>query len=297
MHETAKQVLNLMFRPGETICVSPNKYGYHSIPLDNALNGPITLVPTVDSTIKRGIIFEDSFEQIDPSQVILCALNPIKGYREDLNCTAFRNFLVEMDTGSIEDQLTYVKRLGMPYSAAIFSGNKSIHFLISLDIDLPRESVYRTFAEWILNIVTLADPNTKNPSRSIRVPGAFREPGKQQLLLEYQGVVPMETLALWLNNHPDAKPKERTKNAVPNKVLLDRIKPWVCDLLVNRGIHPPNRNKQWFTVGVEFALSGYSEDDTLEVLRNYYQPDRDFKEREWETTIHSAFKWAYERRQ
>jgi hypothetical protein len=180
MHETAKQVFNLMFRPGETVCVSPNKFGYHSIPLENAINGPVVLVPTADSVAKRGLVFEDAIERIESDKVILCALNPIKGYRDDLSCTAFRNFLVEMDTGSIDDQLAYIKKLGMPYSAAIFSGNKSVHFLLSLDKDLPSENVYRALAEWILNIVTLADQNTKNPSRSIRVPGAYREPNKQQ---------------------------------------------------------------------------------------------------------------------
>lgn len=296
MHETAKQLLNLMFRAGETICVSPNKYGYHSIPLENAINGPVVLVPTEDSVAKRGIVFEDAIERIESNQVILCALNPIHGYREDLNCTAFRNFLVEMDYGAIDDQLAYVKKLGMPYSAAIFSGNKSIHFLISLDVDLPSESVFRTLSEWILGIVTLADQQTKNPSRSIRVPGAFREPGKQQKLLEYRGVVKISELTEWLRKHPGAKPQEKHKHVVSEKVILDRIRPYICDMLT-RGIQPPNRNKQWYTVAMEFALSGYDEDDTLDVLRAYFQPDRDFKEKEWETTIHSAFKRAYERKE
>lgn len=296
MHETGKQVLTLMFRPGEAICVSPNQFGYHSIPLDNALNGPVVLVPTEDSVAKRNMNFEDAIETVDSDVPILCALNPIKGYRNDLNCTAYRNFLVEMDYGAINDQLAYVKQLKMPYSAAIFSGNKSIHFLISLDMDLPSESVYRTFSEWILNIATLADQNTKNPSRSIRIPGAFREPEKQQKLLEYRGVVTMAELGDWLRQHPNAKPKEKQQVGIVDKTILERVRPKISDLLVNRGIHPPNRNKQWFMVGVEFALAGVSEDDTIEGLRGFFQPDRDFKEKEWETTIHSAYKWARERK-
>ena len=295
MHESAKQVLNLMFRPGETVCVSPNKFGYHSIPLENALNGPVVLVPTVDSIAKRQLTLETAIERIEPSKVILIALNPIKGYRDDLSCTAYRNFLIEMDYGPIADQLAYVKQLGMPYSAAIFSGNKSIHFLVSLDKDLPSEKVYRTFSEWILNVVTLADQNTKNPSRSIRVPGAFREPGKQQTLMEYRGAVKIEELSSWLRKHPEGKPQEREVHKVSIIPDFSRVKPWVCKKLVD-GIYPPNRNKQWFTIAVEFALSGYSEDDTLDLLRVYYEPDRDFKEKEWETTIHSAFKYTYERK-
>lgn len=286
MHDSAKQILNLMFKAGETVCVSHNKYGYHSIPLENALNGPVTLVsPNIDR----------EFEHPSTSDLTMVALNPIKGFREDINCTAYRSFLVEMDYGPLPEQIAYVKKLGMPYSAAIFSGNKSIHFLITLDTDLPSEKVYRVFSEWILGVMTLADPNTKNPSRSIRVPGSYREPGKKQILVEYRGVVPIKTLVEWLSLHPDAKPKEKRAHKISETPNLERIKPWICKALVD-GIIPPNRNKQWFTVGVEFALAGYSEDDTMDILNNYYSPDNDFKEKEWETTIKSAFEWAYKRK-
>lgn len=293
MHETGKQLFTLMFRPGETICVSPNQFGYHSIPLNNAINGPVVLVPTADSVEKRKMNFEDAIERVDSTVPILCALNPIKGYREDSNCTAFRNFLVEMDYGSNQEQLAYVQRMGMPYSAAIFSGNKSIHFLLSLDTDLPSESVYRLLSEWILTIMTLADQQTKNPSRSIRIPGAFREPGKQQILLDYKGPVKLSDLSDWLKKYPDQKPKEKQRVIVSDKQLLDLVRPWIAELLCIKGIHPPGRNKQWFVVGVEFALAGADEDDTIETLRQFFQPDRDFKEREWETTLRSAFKKAY----
>lgn len=295
IHETGKQLLSLMFRPGETICVSPNKYGYHSIPLENAINGPVVLLPTPDSVAKRKLTWEQATEQKDPSEIILCALNPIKGYRDDLSCTAFRNFLIEMDYGPIPDQLTYVKQLGMPYSAAIFSGNKSIHFLVSLDKDLPSEALYRVFSEWILNVATLADQQTKNPSRSIRVPGAFREPGKQQTLMEYHGPVSLESLTNWLKAHPNAKPVKKQRNQISAEPNFDRVKRWVASTLVN-GIRPPNRNKQWFVIAIEFALCGYSEDDTIRLLSPYFEPDRDFREKEWEVTIHSAFKYTYERK-
>lgn len=295
MDDSAKKILTLMFRPGETICVSPNQYGYHSIPLENVIAGPVVLVPTPDSVAKRKLTFEDAIERVRPSAITLCALNPIKGYRSDANCTHFRNFLVEMDYGPILEQLAYVNKIGMPFSAAIFSGNKSIHFLISLDRDLPSEKVYRLFSQWLLGVVTLADQNTQNPSRSIRVPGAFREPGKQQLLMEYRGVIKVEELVAWLSRHPGAKPQEKQQRSVSDKPDIEGVKPWVARRLLD-GIVPPNRNKQWFTVAVEFALSGFSEDDTIDTLRPYFEPDRDFKEKEWEAAIQSAFKWTYERK-
>lgn len=297
MDETGKKLLNLMFRPGETICVSPNKFGYHSIPLEVAKSDSVTLVPTEDSLAKRNITLEQGIERVSSSQLLLCALNPIKGYRNDLSCTAFRNFLVEMDYGPLKEQLAYAKTIGLPYSAVVFSGNKSLHFLISLDKDLPSEKVYRLFSQWILGVATVADQNTQNPSRSIRIPGAYREPDKKQILVEYRGPTKVEDLVAWLNQHPDAKPVIKEKKPVnqDDKYSFDRIKPWVWLRLADGLDSHKGRNKQWFSIACEFALAGYSEDDTLDKLKDFYQEDRDFKEKEWETSIKSAFKYIYER--
>lgn len=275
-----------MFRPDECVCVSHTKYGYHSIPLYNAMNGPITLVPPDTGR---------EWEYPKSEELTLVALNPIKGFRQDIKCTSYRNFLVEMDDFTTSEQLAYIKKLNMPYSAAIFSGNKSLHFLISLDTDLPSEKVYRTFAEWILNVVTLADKNTKNPSRSIRIPGAIRDTGKMQELTEFKGSVKLNDLVTWLKKYPNSKPKEREERKISESEDFSRIKPKIAKM-VYYGIRPPERNKQWFTVAAEFALTGYEEDRTIEILRPYFSSERDFKEKEWETTIRSAFKYIYERK-
>ena len=296
MDETGKKLLNLMFRPGETICVSHNPYGYHSIPLENAKEGPVVLVPTQESLERRNITLEQGIEKLEPIQLTMCALNPIKGYREDCNCTAFRNFLVEIDFGPLSEQKAYIDRIGMPYSAIVFSGNKSLHYLISLDSDLPSENIYRVFSEWILNIVTLADQNTKNPSRSIRIPGAWREPSKKQRMVELRGPVKIADLVAWLNQHPEAKPKQKEKRQVSDKHDFSKLKPWVVERLINGLDASKGRNKQWFSIACEFALAGYSEDDTLDILSDFFSPDRDFKEREWRTAIRSGFKYIYDRK-
>lgn len=297
MHETGKRILNLMFKAGETICVSPNKYGYHSIPLENVLSDTVTLVPTPDSAAKRKKTWEECFEQCQTDDLTLVALNPIKGWRDDISVTAYRSFLVEMDYGPLKEQVDYIKRIGLPYSALIFSGSKSIHCLITLDQDLPSYEVYYTLAEWILGAATMADPNTKNPSRSIRIPGAEREPGKKQLLVEYQGPVKLTDLSAWLAAHPEAKPVKQEKRAISDEPIdLSRMKPWVAHRL-HYGLDPTKgRNKQWFSIACEFALAGYSEEDAMNLLASYFTPDRDFKEREWKTSIKSAYKYIYERR-
>jgi hypothetical protein len=237
------------------------------------------------------------FEYVDSDKLTLVALNPINGFREDLNCTAFRNFLIEMDYGPLREQLAYAKKIGLPYSAVVFSGNKSLHFLISLDQDLTSEAVWRTMAEWTLGIATAADQNTKNPSRQIRIPGAYREPGKKQLIVENKGATNLQDFSAWLDSHPDAKPRPPERRVVSGTRDFSKVKPWVSVRLSTGNIGSKSgRNKEWFSIACEFALAGYSEDDTIDVLEAFFVPDRDFKEKEWKTSIHSAFKYIYARK-
>jgi hypothetical protein len=293
------KLLKLMFNEDETICVSDSQYGYHSIPFTEATsNKTITLVPTPESCVKRNIEWKpENFDKAHTDNIKLVALNPIKGWRKDEYCYKYRNFLVEIDTGTVESQIEYIKKLGVPYSAIVFSGNKSAHVLISLDIDLPSEKVYRKLSEWLLRAIPLSDQQTKNPSRSIRVPGAIRENGNAQTLLEYNGKVSLVALKSFLDAHPSAKPIERKRKPMSDTLDISRIKaPWVAYTLIN-GLDPTKgRNKQWFSIAVEFALAKYTEDDTIEILDSYFSPEKDFTEREWLTAIRSGFKYAYERK-
>jgi hypothetical protein len=284
LHETGQKLLNLMFRPGEEVCVSHNKYAYHSFSLENAFKDQVTLVPPD---------MERPNEFVKSDKLTLVALNPIHGFRSDEKCTAFRNFLIEMDDFELKAQIEYIKSLGMPYSAIVFSGNKSMHFLISLDTDLPNEKIWRKFAEWLLNIATLADQATKNPSRSIRIPGGMRTEGLQRLV-ELKGPVKLTDLAAFLAKHPEAQPKEPERRVKHKDFNFPNIGDWCIELLLDGLKENQGRNRQWYAVGFEFALSGVSEDETIEFLGRYFTPERDFKEREWLVTIKSAFKHAYE---
>lgn len=269
-----------MFRPEERVCVSHNQFGYHSIPLDSAFLDKVPLLSR-DSETPRFV---------DGDKLTLVSLNPNRGWREDETCTAFRNILVEMDVGPIKQQLEHIKAIGLPYSAAIFSGNKSVHFLISLDQDFPNEKIYRLFAQWILKAIPLADQKTFNPSRSIRIPGAYREPGKKQRLIEYKGPVAMKDLVEWLQRHPGAKPRTGPLRNKSGEFNYDKLRPWVRKRLINGLDTRKGRSNQWFAISYEFCLASYSEDDTIKILGQFFVPERDFKEKEWLTTIKSAFK-------
>lgn len=292
MHETGVKLLNLMFREGETICVSPNKYGYHSITVSDAFKEDVMLLST---SFRDGKDINDCINVTKTDELKLVALNPIKGWRDDASCYKFRNFLIEMDQGPLAEQLAYIKKLGMPYSAVVFSGGKSLHFLVSLADDLPDEKTYRKVAEWILSIVTWADQNTKNPSRSIRIPGAKRDESRQALV-QLVGPVPNNTLGQWLQKYPHLMPREAERRPITGEKRFPRMKPWMLKALNGEFPSDKGRNKTWFAIACEFVLAGFDEDDTFELLRDYFVPDRDFKEREWKTTIRSAFKYINDNR-
>lgn len=297
MDENGKKLLSMLFRAGEKISVSPNMYAYDSIPLEEVLKEEVLLIPTPESAEKRNMKWEDTFEKCPTDELLLVALNPIDGYRQDANCKAYRNFLLELDVGDIAGQIQYIKALGTPYSSLVFSGSKSVHTVISLDTDLPSEAVYRVFAEWMLNIATLCDQNIKNPSRSTRIPGAYREPGKKQELLEYRGPVKLTDFVAWLHAHPDAKPTTKERKVRPDGGLdIQGLKPWVANMLVN-GLDPSKgRNRSWFFIACEIVLTGASEDETIELLERFFVEDRDFKRKEFLTAVRSAFKYINDRK-
>lgn len=287
MHENGKKLLSLMFKEGETVCVSNAKYSYHSLSLENILDNRVVLLsPNPSAPIRKA----------DSSELIFVALNPIKGFREDANCTSFRNFLIEIDTGPLAQQLDFIKKLGMPYSAAVFSGNKSIHFLISLSEDLPNIKIYKKMGKWILNIITLADQNTFYPSISIRIPEAVRsETGKAQQLVDFKGKVSISELSAWLAKHPSAKPKEYVKKPLSEVPDFDRISPWVIKKLRHGLDKNVGRNKQWFSIAANFAQAGYDEDDIISILSKYFQEESDFEEKEFLTAIASGYRHIHSR--
>lgn len=288
MHLDGIKILNLMFKPGELINISPNKYPFHAIPLENAFSESVTMLPQSEDAKPVETHKSDSFT--------LVSLNPSNGWRLDNNCTAFRNFLIEMDIGPLDEQIAYIEKLAMPYSASIFSGGKSIHFLISLDQDIPTQKAWRKLNQWVLNIVTLSDQNCKNPSRSIRVPGSEREPGKFQKLVEFKGKVELKELRRWLEQYPHLEPKQAEKRSISGEYDFSKVKPWVIKTLID-GLNPQKgRNAQWFAIACEFALAGYNFDDTIVWLEQFFAEESDFKKKEWENTVKSGFKHIYSRK-
>lgn len=285
MKESSRQFLNLFFNPDEKICVSHNGYGYHSVEQKDFEAGLIEQI-SPNEKIKP--------ETITDNDVVLMSINPVDGWRRDEHVTAFRSFMVEMDDGTLEEQKKYIDESGLPYSYCCFSGNKSLHFGIVLDEDLPTYELWVDIAEWILNILDKADPMTKNPTRSIRFPDAQRKDGKKQKQqLVYMGErVSHNKLAKFLNKHPDQNPSEIRKKERPKGITMtiNGIPKWVLDKLENGIDESKGRNNEWFSIAMELAKAGYDDNQMIEYCEGFFTPERDFSLREWKDILTHAYK-------
>jgi hypothetical protein len=281
--EALKALLNLLFLPDERCCPSTDRFAYHSLPVSELHTGQVALVSPSNKVPIKTIKTED---------LILMAINPMKGgFRNDGNVSAFRTFLFELDVGSIQSQYLYFKKLEVPVSCHIFSGSKSVHTLVTLDQDID-EKTYRLLYQWSLAILTLADSACKNPSRSVRIPGAIRpETGKEQKLMEFNGKVKLEDFMTWLNKYPHLRPKEREerKNLTSEKDY-DRLSSWLRRALKESNLDfSKGRNRMWYAVFYDFAKAGYGQEEAELILGNFFQEEHDFKEKEWLICAKSAY--------
>ena len=267
MRKITNNFLSLLFNSGEEICFSPNKYAYPSKPQD----------------------------QLDEDSTVFVAINPIKGQRNDSNVTAYRSFLVELDDSSLADQKYYIDSMGFPYNYCVYSGGKSLHFLCTLKNDLPSEKIYRFVYQWILNILKRADQQLKSPSRCVRFPQAIRpETGKTQDLIYISNErIDNDRLESWLNSWPSERPIINTKKKIKKDPDMYSLPDWCKEKLIN-GVHNQEgaRNQTWMSIGCEFGLNGYTLEDTVAILENYFVEQSDFGEKEFVTAITSGHGYA-----
>lgn len=157
------------------------------------------------------------------------SINPQKtgGTRSDSNVAIYRNFLFEIDGQTIDgepnqkvseaDQQNIMKDCILPFTTCVHSGNKSLHWIVSLADDtwitdpLEYEAIWKAIASIIrksalkLGIDTEADYKCKNPSRSSRAANALRtdkvEKPTLQVILKVRHRIDTETLLDWFKHH------------------------------------------------------------------------------------------------
>src|ERR1700677_3725273 len=105
--------LSQLFSINEFTCFSIDHYGTYISQMDEY--GPY-----------------DAFFSVNP-------MDPTKT-RADYSVVKYRNILIEMDKIPLDQQDQHISEIGMPYSTAVFSGKKSVHYIISLEQELPNES-------------------------------------------------------------------------------------------------------------------------------------------------------------
>ena len=117
-------------------------------------------------------------------------LNELKDCRNrtDDNCIQHTRFLFEMDSTSLDEQLTYLNRNKEYITRCVFSGSKSLHMIIQFTNDFEQTCKDNYKEIWnILNKLLFdkkCDSACSNPSRLTRRPGAIRaDTAKEQKLV------------------------------------------------------------------------------------------------------------------
>lgn len=287
MKKEQVEFLKLLFNEGESVCVTSGKYGAHSI-AQNEIGPSIQLKtpPKLDAPGKEFTISEDDIQ--------LIAINPIDGWKRDENVTSYRNFMLEFDDGPLKEQMDYVESTGLPYSACVYSGNKSMHYAVCLTQPC-NESIWRFTMEWMLNILTKADQQNKSPSRGIRFPGNVRKNGKKNLqkLVKINKRVTQEELNNWLSKHRDKMPKIRTQKPQDygNIVTEADLPPFVIETLqrLESGTQL-DRNVTWFKLAAYLSRKGMPRHSVESLFEKFFTEEPDFRHNELLSCIKSAYK-------
>lgn len=281
MNKQGKKLLELLYNPGEHVYAQPTKA---SSKWDDEKDEWAYYLPSV------------LVEQVPMDTTTLISLNPTKGdVRNDENVTAYRSFMIEMDELPLDEQMKVVEASGVPYTVCVFSGSRSLHFVITLDKDLPTREIYVMYAKWLMATIPGCDVNNFPPSRATRFPGVMRkEKGKKQILVKTKDRVSHVKLMAYLAKHKDKMPKPEAKDEdfVPKAHNKGAMREWVLKGL-NAGFDFTNgRNQTWFAIGFEFGKCGYTLEQCVEACESQFSADRDFQRREWEACLKNGHKKA-----
>lgn len=241
-----QKFLKTLFEPGELTCFSNNPYA-------------------VDPAAAPA-----------PTDLFFC-INPLHGPRCDANVSSFRNFLIEIDSLPLNQQVPLVTSI-LPVTSIVYSGGKSYHFIISLQTPAKDEAEYRRIGRGLLEAVPEADKSTKNPSRFSRLPGVIRpDTGLLQELVYVGERVPVSAL-------PTPKPYHEPK---PERADILFVTKQLHEALSNpdQYMHGrfSGRNQFFYWVGKRLSELGHTREQKKAVVEKFYsklQSKRDFSIRE-----------------
>lgn len=204
-------------------------------------------------------------------------LNPSEEYhsadkprRADHNVVCFRNILIEMDGISVDEQKKLVQESGLPYSTAVFSGGKSVHYIISLENPVSSSDELKNLSERVYRALggkKVVDVSCKNPSRLSRFPDADRD-GVKQDLLEVKERVSNQVLIEWIESKigPDIKIEKSVYTSNKNYSSGNGTLSGYTLHFMMFGAEEGSRNSTLFKAACDFANCGYDREDAINKL-------------------------------
>lgn len=216
-----------------------------------------------------------------------------KPRRADCNVVKYRNFLVEMDGCSLSEQKRFVKEVKFPYATAVFSGGKSIHFILSLEEPLQTRDEYdrywKTIEAVFKKIGSTIDTKCKNPSRLSRCANSYREEKDSvQHLLKIQRRINIKEFNEWCSGFattPDDFIRPKFENIMTESTATNEEKYNFCKILMkNEKCEQGNINSFQFKIAFLCKRTGLSKD-----VAEYFIT-RDFSPIDHRDPIRSAYK-------
>lgn len=206
------------------------------------------------------------------------ALNPLKpgSTRRDSNVEIFRNVVIEIDEGSLDSQAELIEARRVPYTTAVYSGGKSLHVVISLEIPMTTREEYDELVADIYACVPEADPTCKNPSRFTRLGGVVREKNNiEQTILDIRDrVTGLDLERFFSRNRPAVEAARRSRAA--NRDLIKKYEERAVSMAADKGelsvrtkdflrlgARAGERNRELFIAAADFANQGYSHDEAM----------------------------------
>lgn len=245
-----------------------------------------------EETWVAGNLFSKVADRFIPDGANLITYNAMRGERLDTRA-GLRTFLLEWDTGTVDEQLQHIKDNGIPVSSLVWSGNKSVHALIVLETPIPNIDAYRYLARWACTAAG-ADGANINPCRFTRIPECVNvETLSEQTLLFIGKRTPNAVFDAWLMKNHSKAPVAAAEPIVrkfdtPN---LNGLKPWT-KMLLNKGLRKGSRNRAMYEIAVDLWRNGFSKDQALVYLgqKRGILVQEDFSWKEIHTTVWSAYR-------
>jgi RecA-family ATPase len=141
----------------------------------------------------------------------LIRFNPLDGAGEgNANITRRSYCLIESDTDSLEKQYSLYKALNLPIAVLVHSGNKSLHAIVRVDAESPRQ--YRERVNFLYDFCQKnglhVDTQDKNESRYSRLPGVKRNGRWQYIVATNMGPGSYDDWVEWVEEQNDNLPDD-----------------------------------------------------------------------------------------